>query len=110
MYSNTSRTPSPVFADVKKSLGPRSGGGGKRGIVSEAGEGRVNVGGVVAAAWSRVKRLGVMVGAEDDDVLDNDDVMRRGARTGEDGREDIDGGNGDERADAYTSNSDEDGV
>ena len=28
IYSKTSATPSPVLAEVKKSLGPRSGGGG----------------------------------------------------------------------------------
>jgi len=28
IYSNTAETPAPVFADVKKSFGPRSGRGG----------------------------------------------------------------------------------
>jgi len=56
-----------------------------------------------------VKRLGVIVAVEEE-VLESD-VIRRGIRSrlGDDCLEDG-GGAGDERAEAYTSNSDDDGV
>ena len=77
MYSNTSETPSPVFADVKNSLGLRSGFGswGKKSKESNV---------CVELTWSccweiegkglelvralrRAKLLGVIVGVEDED-------------------------------------------
>lgn len=66
--------------------------------------------GVVAAAWSllRANRLGVIVDAEED-ALDNEDA-RRCVLMGDDNRDDKEGGRGDDRADAYTSNKDEEGV
>jgi len=60
IYSNTSLTPSPVFADVKKSLAPKSGGSGRYDP------------GVVAGVIDRcplVNRLGVIVGADEEDVV-----------------------------------------
>ena len=56
---------------------------------------------VVATAWGllRVNKLGVMVGAKDD-------VLENGVLIGDDSRDDTEGG--DERADAYTSNNEED--
>lgn len=63
---------------------------------------------MVDPARVRVKRLGVTVAVEE--VLESD-VIRRGIRSqlGDDCLEDG-GGAGDERAEAYTSNSDDDGV
>lgn len=55
-----------------------------------------------------MNRLGVIVGAEED-VLENEDV-RLCVLIGDDNRDDTEGGWGDERADAYTSNKDEEGV
>jgi hypothetical protein len=66
MYSNTSLTPSPVFAEVKKSLGPNSGGSGRHNSgVSGASKG---VGGVVARC-PLVNKLGVIVMADEEDVV-----------------------------------------
>lgn len=67
MYSNTSATPSPVFADVKNSFGPLSGGNGATkagaGANSKGGDGLVAVPLALALAFSRANRLGVMVTA-----------------------------------------------
>ena len=60
-----------------------------------------------AWSWPRINRLGVIVGAED--VLDDEDA-RRFVLTGDDNRDAREGAKGDERADAYTSNKDEEGV
>ena len=59
----------------------------------------VGVVSVVATVWSllRVNKLGVMVGAEED-VLENDDALC--VLMGDDSRDDTEGGRGDERADA----------
>jgi len=78
--------------------------------VCKVGGESVGVEGVVAAAWSflRVNRLGVIVRVEDD-VLENEEV-RFCVLIGDDSRDDMEGGRGDERADAYTSNKDEEGV
>lgn len=65
---------------------------------------------VVTAAWLylRVNRLGVIVRAEED-VLEDEDA-RLFVLMGDDNRDDTEGGKGDERADAYASNKDEEGV
>lgn len=78
--------------------------------MSKEGDKTVEVGGVVVAAWLllRENKLGVIVGAEED-VLDNEDV-RLCVLTGDDNRDNTEGGRGDDRADAYTSNKDEEGV
>lgn len=79
MYSNTSFTPSPVFADVKKSFGYRSRGGG--GAYELAGEQPTSgVVAVVVAPWPRMNRLGVIVGADD---MDEFEGMRRAGRKGD---------------------------
>jgi hypothetical protein len=77
-YSNTSFTPSPVFADVQNNLGPTSGGAGKTPASLGPGEENVSEGAAVsfegvvavlvsmigcASRLSRAKRLGVMVAA-----------------------------------------------
>lgn len=69
----------------------------------------VGVGGVPGAVcpWVRVNKLGVIVGAED--VLEDEDA-RLCVLTGDDSRDAMEGGRGEERADAYTSNRDEEGV
>jgi len=78
MYSNTSETPWPVFADVKNSFGRRSGGGGGLNeLDGESAEAGV-VDSVVAR--SRRKRLGVIVGALE---TEEDEGWRRGVRVGE---------------------------
>ena len=67
-----STTPSPVFADVKKSFGYRSRGGGG----TYEFEGDTPSSGVVAVvvpACPRMKRLGVMVGAEE---MDEEEEVR----------------------------------
>lgn len=113
IYSNTSGTPSPVLADVKKSLGPRSTGGGtaREGLSgSDDGDGGV-VDAVVACA--RINRLGVIVGAED---VERSDGARRRMRSGESegARDDVDEyadvGAGEARADSKASKKEEEGV
>ena len=111
MYSKTSLTPSPVFADVKKSFGYRSRGGGG----TYEFEGDTPSSGVVAVvvpACPRMKRLGVMVGAEEMDELEG---MRRGDRYGELEGERERGADravraGEDRADWKVSNREEEGV
>jgi hypothetical protein len=66
IYSNTSPTPNPVFAEVKKSLAPKSGGSGR--YDSGASCASSGVGGVIARC-PLVNRLGVIVGAEEEEVV-----------------------------------------
>lgn len=113
MYSNTSFTPSPVFAEVKKSFGYRSSGGGGQ-YELPGGEPDSGVVAVVAtSAWPRMKRLGVIVGAED---MDDVDGMRRGERSEESREGEREGGAdsavnaGEERADSKLSKIEEEGV
>lgn len=77
-YSKTSVTPCPVFADVKNSFGRCSGCGGRLNEV----EGDGPDAGVVDMlyAFSRWKRLGVIVGPEE---TVEEEGCRRGARVGE---------------------------
>lgn len=55
-----------------------------------------------------MNKLGVIVGA-DEDELENEDV-RAFVLTGDDSRDDKEEGKGEERADAYASNRDDEGV
>lgn len=104
IYSKTSETPEPVFAEVKKSFGPRAGGGGK---INPGEEGKGPFSGVVeveldAVACSLAKRLGVIVTALPELVLPVERVVIRRARTLELGlREatELDHGSGELRAD-----------
>jgi hypothetical protein len=131
MYSNTFVTPEPVFADVKKSFGRRSGWGGVfirtwfREWPCEFVRSRVGgVGGVdgsVGEARRRVKRLGVIVGADEEEDADAEVMRRECAIRMEPG--DVIGpfscmtellldcaGVGEDRADSYESKKDDEGV
>ena len=110
-YSNTSFTPSPVLAEVKNSLGYRSGGGGGA-YPLDGGDPDSGVVAVVVAASAcpRKNRLGVMVGAEDMEELEG---IRRGSRRGEcEGEREAESAvnAGEESADSKVSKRDEEGV
>lgn len=102
IYSNTSETPSPVFADVKNSFGPRAGGGGKAkyGVSS-------TVGVLTSIVVSRANKLGVIVTALPLLVLSVESAVillaritgLEGCDEGDDEEDGPDHGSGEERAD-----------
>jgi len=80
IYSNTADTPAPVFADVKKSFGPRSGGVGAAVKANGSSSGVVEAV-LRALVCSLANKLGVMVTALPELVLALDrDGIRREAR------------------------------
>jgi len=112
MYSKTSATPSPVLAEVKKSLGPRSGGGGNnRGGGGGEKTGEDDGDGVVGSRLSEVLMfddeprsrayiLGVIVGALPELELPEERVLSLRCLKLDVGLvgSDKDSGSGDERA------------
>ena len=119
IYSNTSATPSPVFADVKNRRGPRSGGSGGASVAADRSidSGRSDVGVAAASSRSRATRLGVIVGALPELVLPVESIVsvrwRGGVTWGSDvdlGSDAATLGSGDARAEWNTSKSEDEGV